>query len=118
MTMICKKHIEFKQPDFLQDLSQSFPTRLIFRNSEIHSETFSQDFFLSLGVSGKNLSHLALHNSSLENVTFWSDLDNLRTLDLRNNHFVDVFTEIRLISLEEIFLSGNIVVILVDNILS
>ena len=114
MTMICKKHVEFKQPDFLQDLSQSFPTRIIFRNSEFHSRNFSQDFFQSLGVSGKNLSHLALHNSSLENVTFWGDLHKLRTLDLRDNHFVDVFTEIRLISLEAIFLSGNIVVILED----
>ena len=45
---------------------------------------------------------------TVENVTFGEDLENLRTLDLRNNYFVDIFTEIRLISLEEIFLSGTV----------
>ena len=83
-------------------------TKLILQNSQIHSENLSQEFFLSLGVSAKNLSHLVLHNSSLKNVTFGEDLENLRTLDLRNNYFVDVFTEIRLISLEDIFLSGKV----------
>ena len=91
----------------LKDFLQTLPTKLILKDCKFDSENLSQNFFLSLGVSVNNLSHLVLHNSSLENVTFGEDLDNLRTLDLRNNYFVDVFTEIRLISLEEIFLSGK-----------
>ena len=61
-------------------------------NSDLDHEHLNNEFFNHLGLCSDSIEDLLVRNSSLENLTFGTQMTGLKILDLRQNEAVDILT--------------------------
>ena len=77
-------------------------------NSDLDHEHLNNEFFNHLGLCSDSIEDLLVRNSSLENLTFGTQMTGLKILDLRQNEAVDILTEPQAKTIEKLYLSGSV----------